>query len=96
MPRNDKRVPRPWAHANDALAAKHSCVACHAKEQKMVGPAFKTIAAKYAGDAKAVDKLAVKVKAGEAGVWGSVPMPSNAQVPDGDVKALVGWILKMK
>lgn len=89
-------ISSPLAHASDALAAKNSCTACHAKDQKLVGPAFKEIAKKYAGDTGATDKLIAKVKKGGAGVWGSVPMPPNAQVPDADVKALVTWILKMK
>jgi len=86
----------PLAQASDALAAKNSCTACHAKDHKVVGPAFKDIAAKYAGDKDATDKLVAKVKKGGSGVWGSVPMPPNAQVSDADVKALVTWILKMK
>lgn len=86
----------PAALASDALAAKNSCTACHAKDRKVVGPAFKDIAAKYAGDAGAEDKLIAKVKKGGSGVWGSIPMPPNPQVSDSDAKALVGWILKMK
>ena len=86
----------PVAFASDALAAKNSCTACHAKDHKVVGPAFKDIAAKYAGDAGAVDKLVAKVKKGGSGVWGSIPMPPNSQVSDADAKALVGWVLKMK
>ena len=54
------------------------------------------VAAKYKGDASAVAKLTQKVKAGGAGVWGPVPMPPNAQVPDDDIKALVTWILALK
>ncbi|CAN5907131.1 cytochrome C-551 [soil metagenome] len=84
------------AFASDALAAKNSCTACHAKDHKVVGPAFKDLAAKYAGDAGAADKLVAKVKKGGSGVWGSIPMPPNSQVSDADAKALVGWILKMK
>jgi cytochrome c len=59
----------------------------------MVGPAYKDVAAKYKGDAAAAAKLAEKVKKGGSGVWGPVPMPPNAAVPDGDVKALVDWVL---
>lgn len=86
----------PPAHASDALAAKNSCTACHAKEHKIVGPAFKEIAAKYAGDPGAADRLVAKVKKGGAGVWGTVPMPPNTQVSDADIKSLVAWILQMK
>ncbi|MET3375448.1 cytochrome c [Variovorax boronicumulans] len=86
----------PIAQASDALAAKNSCMACHAKDTKVVGPAFKDIAAKYAGDATATGKLIAKVKKGGSGAWGSIPMPPNAQLSDADAKALVTWILKMK
>lgn len=89
-------IASPMAIASEALAAKDSCTACHAKDQKLVGPAFKEIAKKYAGDSDASEKLIAKVKKGGSGVWGSVPMPPNAQVSDADVKALVTWILKMK
>jgi cytochrome c len=61
----------------------------------VVGPAYKDIAKKYKGQAGAQAKLAEKVKKGGSGVWGPVPMPPNAAVPDADVKKLVDWILKM-
>jgi len=80
----------------DALAAKNNCFACHAKDHKLVGPAYKDVAAKYAGDKGAADKLFNKVKKGGAGVWGTVPMPPNSQVSDADIKSLVAWVLKMK
>ena len=81
------------ARADEALAKKHNCLACHAVDKKLVGPAYKDIAKKYKGqDVKA--KLAEKVKKGGSGVWGPVPMPPNPAVPDADVKKLVDWILK--
>jgi cytochrome c len=61
----------------------------------MVGPAYKDVAKKYKGQADAAAKLADKVKKGGSGVWGQVPMPPNAAVPEGDVKTLVAWVLKM-
>ncbi|HEY5896844.1 MAG TPA: c-type cytochrome [Burkholderiales bacterium] len=84
------------SYANEALAKKHNCLACHAVDKKLVGPAYKDVAAKYRNDAGAEAKLADKVKKGGQGVWGQVPMPPNAQVPDADVKALVKWILSQK
>ncbi len=81
----------PDAEGN-ALAAKYNCKACHATEQKLVGPAYKEVAKKYSGDASAAAKLAAKVKAGGSGVWGAIPMPPN-NVPDADLKKLVDWIL---
>lgn len=84
------------SYANEALAKKHNCLACHAVDKKLVGPAYKDVAAKYRNDAGAEAKLADKVKKGGQGVWGQVPMPPNPQVPDADVKALVKWILSQK
>lgn len=82
--------------ASDELAKKHACFACHTLDKKMVGPSYKEVAAKYRSDKEAAAKLAGKVKNGGQGVWGSVPMPPNAAVPDADIKALVGWILSQK
>jgi cytochrome c len=85
----------PAALADEALAKKHNCTACHAVDKKMVGPAYKDVAKKYKGQADAAAKLAEKVKKGGSGVWGAVPMPPNANVPDGDINTLVVWVLKM-
>ena len=79
--------------ASDALAKKYACSTCHAADTKLVGPAYKEIAAKYREDKEAPAKLAEKVKKGSQGVWGSIPMPPNPTVPDADVSALVSWIL---
>jgi cytochrome c len=81
--------------ADEALAKKHNCLACHQLDKKSVGPAYKDIAKKYKGQAGIEAKLAEKVKKGSAGVWGPVPMPPNAAAPDADIKKLVDWILKM-
>ncbi len=78
------------------LAGKNGCLACHAVDKKLVGPSYKDIAAKYAGQPDAEGKLMQKVKNGGSGVWGSVPMPPNPQVSDQDVKTLVDWILSLK
>lgn len=84
------------AHAQEELAKKHACLACHAVDKKLVGPAYKEVAAKYRGDAGAEAKLVEKVKKGSQGTWGQVPMPPNASVPDAEVRALVKWILSQK
>ena len=84
------------ATANEELAKKNACTACHAVDKKVVGPAFKEVAAKYRNDKGAEAKLADKVKKGGVGVWGQVPMPPNAAVSDADVKTLVKWILSLK
>ena len=84
------------AYADSALANSKNCMACHAKERKLVGPAYKDVAAKYASDKTAVDRLAIKIQKGGAGVWGPVPMPANTQVSDADAKKLAAWVLTLK
>ena len=79
------------AAAAVALAQKNGCVACHGLENKIVGPGFREVAKKYAGRGDAVDYLAGKIKAGGAGVWGSIPMPPQA-LPDADAKAIARWL----
>jgi cytochrome c len=79
-----------------ALAQKSGCTACHSVDKKIVGPAYKDVAKKYAGDKGAAARLKKKVKAGGSGVWGEVPMPPNTQVSDADVKKLVEWVLSLK
>ena len=82
------------AWSDEALAKKHNCTACHAIDKKLVGPAYKDVAAKYKGQNVAA-KLEEKVKKGGSGVWGPIPMPPNAAVPDADIKKLVDWVLKL-
>ena len=85
--------------ASDAAATqlltKYNCQACHTVDKKLVGPSYKEVAAKYAGDAGAAAKLEKKIKDGGSGVWGQIPMPPN-NVPDADLKTLVTWILAQK
>ena len=82
--------------ADQALATSKNCMACHAVDKKLVGPSFKDIAKKYAGDKAAADKLAEKVIKGGAGAWGPVPMPANPQVSADESKKLVAWVLSQK
>jgi cytochrome c len=84
------------AFAQADLAQKKNCMACHAIDKKLVGPSYKDVAAKYAGQKDAVDKLAQKVVKGGSGAWGAVPMPANPQVTEAEAKQLVGWILTQK
>jgi cytochrome c len=79
-----------------ALMKKDNCAACHMIDKKLLGPAYQDVAAKYAGDKAAVEKLTKKVKEGGSGVWGSIPMPPNSSTPDADIKELVTWILTLK
>ena len=84
------------AMANADLAKAKNCMACHAIANKVVGPAYKDVAAKYAGQKDAEDKLTQKVLKGGSGVWGAVPMPATAQVTEAEARTLVKWILTQK
>ena len=84
------------ALANAELAKAKNCLACHSVDKKIVGPAYKEIAAKYANDKSAVDRLAKKVREGGVGVWGAVPMPANPQVNEAEARTLVQWVLTQK
>jgi cytochrome c len=88
----------PLAQAADRgedLIKTSGCVACHAIDKKLVGPAYKDVAAKYKGDKAAEARLVEKVKKGGTGVWGQMPMPPNTQVKDEDIVTMVRWILKL-
>lgn len=84
------------AMANADLAKSKNCMACHAVANKVVGPAFKDVAAKYAGQKDAEDKLVQKVLKGGSGTWGPVPMPANTQVNEAEARTLVKWVLSQK
>lgn len=76
------------------LAKKNNCLMCHAVDKKVMGPAYKDVAAKYKGQADAEAKLIAKVSKGGSGVWGPIPMPANSpKVSDADIKTLVQWVL---
>jgi cytochrome c len=90
----------PLVHAANPLEAKamgimgkSDCLACHSVDKKIVGPAFKDVAAKYKGKATASDMLVKKVKMGGAGNWGEMAMPAHPNVSDADLKTVVSWIL---
>jgi cytochrome c len=84
------------AYAQADLAKAKNCMACHAVGNKLVGPAYKDVAAKYEGQKGAEDKLVQKVMKGGAGVWGPVPMPANPQVSEAEARSLVKWVLSQK
>lgn len=85
-----------WAAGPEDAMTKAGCFACHQKDKKLVGPAYKDVAAKYKGQADAVAKLSEKVRKGGSGVWGPVPMAPNPpdKINDADLKASIEWILK--
>ena len=84
------------ALADEALANSKNCMACHAVDKKLVGPAYKEVAKKYAGQKDAEATLITHVMKGSKGVWGPVPMPANAQVNEAEAKKLVDWVLSLK
>ncbi len=84
------------ADAGGDLAKAKNCLACHAVATKLVGPAYKDVAAKYAGQKDAEAKLVTKVMKGGSGTWGAVPMPANPQVSEAEAKTLVKWVLAQK
>ena len=84
------------AMASADLAKAKNCMACHAVASTLVGPAFKDVGAKYAGQKDAENKLVGKVLKGGAGSWGAVPMPANPQVSEAEARTLVKWVLAQK
>ncbi len=84
------------AMADQALATSKNCMACHAVDKKLVGPSYKDVAATYAGQKDAVDKLAVMFIKRGSGVWGPVPMPATAQVNEAEAKKLAAWVMAQK
>ena len=84
------------AYAQLDLARSKNCMACHGIDKKIVGPAYKDVALKYAGQKDAEDKLTQKVLKGGSGVWGPVPMPANSQVTEAEARTLVKWVLSQK
>ncbi|MFT3759810.1 c-type cytochrome [Thauera sp.] len=86
------------ASATAELAKAKNCMGCHAVETRRVGPSYKDVAARYAGQADAVAMLIDKVQKGGTGNWGNkvLAMPPNPQVNDADARTLVEWILSQK
>lgn len=82
--------------ASEALARKNDCLACHAVATKLVGPAFKDVAAKYAGQSDAADRISESIRNGGAGKWGELPMPAQSKLSAPDAKKLALWILNKK
>ena len=84
------------ALANEALARKNDCLGCHAVATKLVGPAYKDVAAKYAGQADAQAMLVQSIRNGSVGKWGDLPMPAHPKLSEADAKKLAAWVLKAK
>lgn len=87
------------ALASMELAQKKSCMACHAIDKKLVGPSYKEVAAKYAGQKDAVAQMAERIQKGSVpgkGNWGAIPMPANPQVSADEARQLATWVLSVK
>ena len=82
--------------ADEALAKANNCMACHAVDKKLVGPAYKDVAKKHGNDASKADILAAKIIKGGSGVYGAIPMPANTKVSEADAKKLATWVLSLK
>jgi cytochrome c len=82
--------------ASADLAKAKNCMACHAEAKKLIGPAYKDVAAKYANDKDAVAKLSEKIRKGGVGVWGQIPMPANPQVSEAEAETLAKWVMSIK
>jgi len=83
---------------NLELARASGCLACHAVDKKVVGPAWMAVAQRYKGDAKKRDQLIAKVKAGGRGNWtdvvGNVAMPPySPRVSDENIAKLIDFVL---
>jgi len=76
------------------LAKQNACLGCHAKNKKIVGPSFESVAQKYQADTNAQKFLKNKIAKGGAGSWGVVPMPANAKLSDTELSLLTSWILR--
>lgn len=86
------------ARSSEAIAKKARCVACHAADRKLVGPAFRSVAAKYRDQPEAQQRLREKVRGGGMGSWGEIPMPAHPpdKISDDDLKSMIDWILKLE
>jgi cytochrome c len=84
------------AFADEKLARERHCLACHRIDGKLVGPSYRDVAARYRGDAAAEVRLAVKIRAGGAGAWGTLAMAPNPAVTEADARLLARWVLSLK
>jgi cytochrome c len=86
------------AEASEQLMSRSGCFSCHAVEEKLLGPSFQDIAARYRADAQAPAHLFSKVREGSEGQWGDLPMPPNTteKISDDDLRALLAWLLQLQ
>lgn len=85
-----------YALASEVLATQNACMACHAVDEKVVGPSYKEIAKRYDGHPDALKRVTENIKKGGSGKWGEIPMPPYAQLSDDEASALAKWVLEKK
>lgn len=95
-PASDDITVNPDYKAGLELIGKSDCLTCHKVTEKLIGPAYKDVAVKYADMDTAVTHLAHKIMAGGSGVWGAVPMTAHAQLSEADAEQMVKYILLLK
>lgn len=81
------------ARASQQLAQANTCLVCHAPDKKLIGPSYRDVAKKYAGQADAPGKLAGSIRKGGSGTWGAVPMPAQPNLSEADALKLAQWVL---
>lgn len=86
----------PAKTGGELLIAKSDCVGCHNKENKLIGPAYLDIAAKYPSNEENISLLASKIIKGGKGVWGTVPMTPHVKITEDDAKQMATYILSLK
>jgi cytochrome c len=84
------------AHASESLAKSKACFACHAKDEKVLGPSFSDVQKKYAANKDAVKLLSASIRAGSVDKWGKIAMPANPQLSEDDANALATWVMQVK
>ena len=89
-------LPGTPAHASAELAQASRCMACHQVDRKVVGPALRQVAQRYANRPDAAAHLARKIREGGSGAWGAVPMAANPHVSEADARRLAQWVLTLK
>ena len=82
------------ASASPELARQHACMGCHALSDKLVGPSFADVAARYAGKPAAVDTIAKAIRAGSKSAWGEMAMPAQPQLSVQDAETLARWVMQ--
>ena len=84
----------PAADPVQKLLTVNACTACHAVDQKLVGPGFREIAQRYRNDSGAAEKLVRKIREGSVGAWGPTPMPPHQHLGEADVRAMASWVMQ--